>query len=74
MIIVNWASGVLYTLPKDTTFYFDEHDYLGEPGNERLEIAADFLNLWHLSHRHSHLATCGFATPLAFGLNGANGV
>ena len=38
-------SGVLYTLPKNTTFYFDEHDYLGEPGNERLEVAAHFLNL-----------------------------
>ena len=36
---------VLRTLPKDTVFYFDEHGYLKEPDNERLEVAAHFLNL-----------------------------
>lgn len=38
-------SGVLGTLPKNTIFYFDEHEYLEEPDNERLEVAAHFLNL-----------------------------
>ena len=38
-------SGTLYTLPKNTIFYFDEHEYLEEPDNERLEVAAHFLNL-----------------------------
>lgn len=37
--------GVLRTLPKNTIFYFDEHEYLEEPDNERLEVAAHFLNL-----------------------------
>jgi hypothetical protein len=36
---------MLHTLPKNTIFYFDEHDYLEEPDNERLEVAAHFLNL-----------------------------
>lgn len=38
-------SDVLHTLPNDTIFYFDEHEYLEEPDNERLEVAAHFLNL-----------------------------
>jgi len=38
-------SGVLHTLPKNTIFHFDEHEYLEEPDNERLEVAAHFLNL-----------------------------
>ena len=38
-------SDVLHTLPKNTIFYFDEHGYLEEPDNERLEVAAHFLNL-----------------------------
>ena len=38
-------SGVLRTLPKNTIFYFDEHEYLEEPDNGRLEVAAHFLNL-----------------------------
>ena len=38
-------SGVLRTLPKNTIFYFDEHEYLEEPDNERLEVATHFLNL-----------------------------
>jgi len=38
-------SGALHTLPKNTIFYFDEHEYLEEPDNERLEVAAHFLNL-----------------------------
>jgi hypothetical protein len=38
-------SDVLHTLPENTTFYFDEHEYLEEPDNERLEVAAHFLNL-----------------------------
>jgi len=38
-------SDVLYTLPNDTIFYFDEHEYLEEPDNERLEVATHFLNL-----------------------------
>lgn len=38
-------SDMMYTLPKNTIFYFDEHEYLEEPDNERLEVAAHFLNL-----------------------------
>lgn len=38
-------SAVLHTLPKDTIFYFDEHDYLEAPDNERLEVASHFINL-----------------------------
>ena len=38
-------SEALYALPKNTIFYFDEHEYLEEPDNERLEVAAHFLNL-----------------------------
>jgi hypothetical protein len=38
-------SDMLYTLPKDTIFCFDEHEYLEEPHNERLEVATHFLNL-----------------------------
>ena len=38
-------SDMLHTLPRDTIFYFDEHEYLEEPDNERLEVAAHFLNL-----------------------------
>ena len=36
---------MLRTLPKNTIFYFDEHDYLEAPDNERLEVASHFLNL-----------------------------
>lgn len=35
----------LHALPKNTIFYFDEHEYLEEPDDERLEVAAHFLNL-----------------------------
>jgi len=38
-------SDMLYTLPTNTIFYFDEHEYLEEPDNERLEVANHFLNL-----------------------------
>ena len=38
-------SDALRTLPKNTIFCFDEHEYLEEPDNERLEVAAHFLNL-----------------------------
>jgi len=38
-------SDVLYTLPENTIFYFDEHEYLEEPDSERLEVATHFLNL-----------------------------
>ena len=38
-------SSVLYTLPKNTTFHFDEYEYLEEPNNERLEVAAHLFNL-----------------------------
>lgn len=38
-------SDTLYTLPKNTTFGFDEHEYLEEPDSGRLEVAAHFLNL-----------------------------
>ena len=38
-------SEILHTLPRNTIFYFDEHDYLEAPDNERLEVAAHFLNL-----------------------------
>ena len=41
----NRLSDMLFTLPKGTIFYFDEHEYLGEPDNERLEVAAHFLSL-----------------------------
>jgi hypothetical protein len=36
---------ILHTLPKNTIFYFDEHEYLEAPDNERLEVATHFLNL-----------------------------
>ena len=38
-------SDALHTLPKNTIFYFDEHDYLEAPDDERLEVATHFLNL-----------------------------
>lgn len=38
-------SDTLHTLPSNTIFYFDEHEYLEAPDNERLEVAAHFLNL-----------------------------
>lgn len=38
-------SCTLHTLPENTIFSFDEHDYLEEPDNERLEVATHFLNL-----------------------------
>ena len=38
-------SDTLDTLPENTIFCFDEHDYLEAPDNERLEVATHFLNL-----------------------------
>lgn len=38
-------SDTIHTLPKNTIFYFDEHDYLEAPDDERLEVATHFLNL-----------------------------
>jgi hypothetical protein len=38
-------SHIIQARPENTIFYFDEHDYLEAPDDERLEVAAHFLNL-----------------------------